>query len=105
MVAYAPVIQLAALREFEGMEDDPFVKQLSLLDQVSRFQEKKVWLVIGDRDTRVNTDHSVHFIRGITRSALKNGKEPLAELHVLPERGRQLGHHDRPEWGCQVCKS
>lgn len=85
VVAFAPVTDLTALREFHGTEDNPFVQSLSIIHQSPAFDARPVWVVIGDRDERVSTAAAISFVRAITASALDRGLNPQAELHVLPE--------------------
>jgi hypothetical protein len=79
-----------ALREFKGAGGNPLVASLSAINQAGKLAVRPVWVVIGDRDTRVGTDDAISFVRGITHAALRQGLDPHAELHVLPE---PKGHH------------
>lgn len=85
VAAFAPVTDLAALREFKGAESNPLVQRLSVVRQADALAARPVWVVIGDRDTRVGTDDAIAFVRAVTAAALGRGLEPHAELHVLPE--------------------
>jgi dienelactone hydrolase len=85
VAAFAPVTDLAALSEFRGVGDDPFVQSLSLERQAHALAERPIWLVIGDRDERVGTDRAIQFARRVTTAALEAQRSPRVELHVLPE--------------------
>lgn len=85
VAAFAPVTDLAALREFNGSHDNPLVQSLSVINQSNALAARPVWVVIGDRDARVSTDAAIAFVRAITASALARGLDAKAELHVLPE--------------------
>jgi len=85
VAAFAPVTELLALREFNGAEDNALVKSLSVINQAGKLADRPVWIIIGDRDERVGTDHAITLARQITASALTRGLNPSVELHVLPE--------------------
>jgi dienelactone hydrolase len=91
--AFAPVTELGALREFEGAEDLPLVKELALARQAERLAGRPVWIVIGDRDERVGTENAVELGDRLKASAAAQGRKNRAEILVLPEpRG-----HTTPE--------
>jgi dienelactone hydrolase len=85
VAAFAPVTDLLALREFHGAEDNALVNSLSVIKQADQLANRAVWIIMGDRDERVGTDHAVALARAITASALAQGLNPAVELHVLPE--------------------
>lgn len=85
VAAYAPVTDLASLREFRGAEDDPLVSSLALLRRNEDLAHRAVWIIIGDRDERVDTDKAVALARQITSSALAKGLDARVDLHVLSE--------------------
>ena len=85
VAAFAPVTDLAALREFNGAENNPLVPSLSVINQSNALAARPVWVVIGDRDERVGTDDAIAFVRSLTTAALTRGLDAKAELHVLPE--------------------
>ncbi len=83
--AFAPVTDLAALREFREVADRPLVKKLSLLNQAERLAGRPVWIVIGDRDERVGTHHAVTLAEKLTAAAREKGRTSGVELLVKPE--------------------
>ena len=85
VAAYAPVIDLAALREFRGAETNALVRSLALLQQAEKLAGRAVWLIIGDRDERVGTDHAITFARRITERSLARGLPSRVDLHVVAE--------------------
>jgi dienelactone hydrolase len=85
VAAYAPVTELTVVREFLGAEDNAVLKKLSLERQADRLAGRAVWLIIGDRDDRVSTDHSVQFARAVTKESLKQKVPALVDLHVVVE--------------------
>lgn len=83
--AYAPVTELTALREFRGFEEDALVRSLALHEQAENLAGRAVWIIIGDRDERVGTDHAITLARRITKAALGQGHNSRVDLHVLAE--------------------
>ena len=52
---------------------------------------RKVWILIGDQDKRVNTDNAVQLAREISRESRENKLLSKVTLHVLPEpRGHMI---------------
>ena len=85
VAAYAPVIDLSALREFRGAETNALVQSLALLRQSEKLAARAVWLIIGDRDERVGTDHTITLARRITERSLARGLASRVDLHVVAE--------------------
>jgi len=85
VAAYAPVTELAALREFRGAEGNALVRSLALHQQAENLAGRAVWIIIGDRDERVGTDHAVALARRITKAALAQGHNSRVDLHVVAE--------------------
>ena len=83
--AFAPVTDLAALREFRGAETNALVRDLALAAQADALAGRPVWIVIGDQDTRVGTDRAIDLAHRIGRAARSQGLENRVELHVVPE--------------------
>lgn len=96
VAAFAPVTDLTALREFKGAEASPLVQRLSVIRQADALANRPVWVVIGDRDTRVGTDDAIAFARAVTNAALRPGGNPRVELHVLPEPKGHTTPHGAP---------
>lgn len=85
VAAYAPVTDLAVVNEFRTAADVPLIQKLSLERQSEKLAGRAVWLIIGDRDERVSTDHSIRFARAVTAESLKLKKPALVDLHVVVE--------------------
>jgi dienelactone hydrolase len=64
VAAFAPATDLGALSEFRGAGDHPLAARLALQRRDDDLAGRAVWLVIGDRDERVGTDHVVSEPRG-----------------------------------------
>ena len=87
VAAFAPVTDLAVLSEFEGAEELPAVRSLSVINQAEKLAGRAIWIVIGDRDERVGTDSAIAFARRVTTVSLKRQVPARVELHVVPEPG------------------
>jgi hypothetical protein len=85
LAAYAPVTDLAVLREFRGAENSALVQSLALIRQVEKLAGRAVWIVIGDRDERVGSDDAIALARRITKAALAQGRDSRVDLHVVAE--------------------
>ncbi|MCA9172914.1 MAG: prolyl oligopeptidase family serine peptidase [Planctomycetales bacterium] len=85
VAAFAPVVDLAALSEFRGVEEQPLVKQLSVASSAHQLVDRAVWMVIGDRDERVGTDHSIALARAVSAAAREADRPSRLELHLLSE--------------------
>lgn len=89
VAAYSPVTDLKALREFKGAEDAPLVRQLALVKHADRLAGRAVWISIGDRDERVDTDAAIRFARALSAASAAKKLPSGVELHVGPAEG----HH------------
>jgi dienelactone hydrolase len=70
VVSYAPVTDLAALREFHGAESLPAVRAASLGEQAKRLAGRPVWITIGGNDDRVGTDKAIAFAAAVHAAAV-----------------------------------
>jgi dienelactone hydrolase len=85
VAAYAPVTDLAALREFHGAEANAMVQSLDVRKQAGKLAGRPVWLIIGDQDERVSTDKAIDLARQITRASLQRKLASQVDLHVIAE--------------------
>jgi dienelactone hydrolase len=85
VAAYAPVTDLAALREFHGAEANAMVQSLDVRKQAEKLAGRPVWLIIGDQDERVSTDKAIDLARQITRASLQLKLASQVDLHVIAE--------------------
>ena len=91
VAGFAPVTDLSVLREFKSTSERRLVKQLNLIKRAKDLAGRKVWIVIGDQDERVGTDHAIQLAREISRESRKQKLPNQATLHVLPEpRGHTI---------------
>jgi len=85
VAAFAPVTELTALREFQEIKNNAFVLSLGLQQQAQKLAGRPVWIIIGDRDLRVGTDHAISFARSVTKASLEKKPDSKVELHVIAE--------------------
>jgi dienelactone hydrolase len=85
VAAFAPVVDLGALTEFKGAEARPLVRRLDLTSRADDLAGRALWLIVGDRDERVGTDHVVAFARRVTTRSLAKRRPALVDLHVMSE--------------------
>jgi dienelactone hydrolase len=85
VAAFAPVTDLRALTEFRGLADHPLAARLDLRHQVEPLSDRALWMIIGDRDQRVDTDKTIALARGITAAALAGQGSPRVDLHVVAQ--------------------
>ena len=102
VVAFAPVTDLMALKEFSGMSGDQAAGRLSVLNIADRLAGRSLWMSIGHNDRRVSTDTAIAFARkameGDTAWKVKEGRqrtgawtEATMKLVVVPSEG-ETGH-------------
>jgi dienelactone hydrolase len=87
VAAYAPVADLASLREFRGAETLPLVKSLALTSHVDQLAGRGVWVVIGDNDQRVDTDNVIAFTRKLSAASVAKKLPRHVELYVAAVEG------------------
>jgi dienelactone hydrolase len=93
VVAYAPVADLRELSEFRLMKNSVAPELVSLEAHVAPLIGRPVFVVIGDRDDRVNTDSVIQFARRLSAAARAADVPSNVALHVLSEpRGHSVPH-------------
>jgi len=97
VVAYAPVTELGALREFHGAEKNALVQSLALNQQAMSLAGRAVWIIIGDQDNRVGTDHTIDLARQITKASIAKKNTSRVDLHVVAEPRGHTTPADAPE--------
>jgi dienelactone hydrolase len=83
--AFAPVTNLATLREFHGAANLDQIKALSLYSKAEQLAGRSLWLIIGDRDERVSTEDTIALARRVTTLSLTQSKLADVTLIVQPE--------------------
>ena len=94
VAAYAPVTDLLALREFEGLESNALARELALINTADALAARPLWLTIGSQDTRVGTDKAIEFARSLTAAADKAQQPAQVTLHILPTPGHSSTNED-----------
>lgn len=94
VAAFAPVTDLAALREFAGLEQNPLVQSLALSNTVEKLSGRAAWITIGNRDERVGTDRCAAFAGALKQEASNRGQASRICfcLSSIP------GHASHPDW-------
>jgi dienelactone hydrolase len=82
---FAPVTELAALREFHDTQEHPLVAKLSLKNQAEQLAGRPVWIIIGDVDDRVGTHHAIEVASRLSAAAKAKKIASNVELHVMSE--------------------
>lgn len=85
VAGFAPVTDLAVLREFDGHQHHQLVRKLSLRNQAERLSGRPVWIIIGDRDDRVGTSSAYGFARQLSTVAREKDIASRVELHIVSE--------------------
>lgn len=97
VVAFAPVTDLLALREFDGQDNVEAITSLALARHAEKLATRKIWLCIGNYDERVDTDLAIDFTRRVVRASVEQKVEPDVELHVMTSRGHSIHKTAHPE--------
>jgi dienelactone hydrolase len=108
VVAFAPVSDLNALREFKGTTAKDAADVLHTARLAPRLAGRSVWLCIGNHDERVSTDDAIATTRAIVRAAAEK-KLPLdVELFVTATPGHTIhktAHDEAAAWlGARLTK-
>ena len=91
VAGFAPVTDLSVLHEFKSTSERQLVKEFNLINRAKDLAGRKVWIVIGDQDKRVGTNHAVQLAREISKESRKLNLTSRVTLHVLPEpRGHTI---------------
>lgn len=85
VAAFAPVIDLGVLTEFQGAERQEIVRRLDLKGRVEELAGRALFLTIGDRDVRVGTDQTIQLARQTTAASLRKNGPARVDLHVVSE--------------------
>jgi dienelactone hydrolase len=100
-VAFAPVTNLLALREFNGMDRHAATQALNLERHADKLAGRPVWVCIGNHDERVSTDDVIRFTRRVVAASVAAQKKPLVEIHVMPSPGHTIhptAHAEAAAW-------
>lgn len=97
VVAFAPVTDLAHVREFKNLQENPAVRALNLSKVCQKLIKQHLRLYISNHDTRVHTRSCIDFAMSVVDHATSNQvRSPFVELILYPPIGHQ-GHGTPPE--------
>lgn len=85
VAAFSPVTDLFALREFKSNIKQELINEINLLNHAKELARRRSWIVIGDQDKRVGTDHAIKLAREISKLSNNLKTTGKVQLHVLPE--------------------
>jgi dienelactone hydrolase len=78
-VAFAPVTDLLALREFHGMADTAPARALDVMTLADKLLDRPIWLSIADNDERVGSRHAIDFMLHMMRISRRH-KRPMTHF-------------------------
>jgi dienelactone hydrolase len=90
VAAFAPVTNLLALSEFDGMQNQAAARKVSLLNSADKLVNQTIWICIGNNDLRVSTDDVIAFSRKVVKIAAERSKPANVELHVMAVVGHRI---------------
>lgn len=99
VAAMAPVTDLMVLEEFKTLSPPDKAAALSIEKHAEKLVDQGVWIVIGDRDVRVGTDHAIAFARRLSAIAVERNVPSHVELLV---RSEPRGHTTPPGAAAQA---
>lgn len=85
VVAFCPVTNLFALREFYGMKQENIPESFNIDNCVTALSKKDVLLITGDNDHRVGTDLTIRLARNISKASIFGNHRGDIELVVKSE--------------------
>lgn len=99
--AFAPVTNLLALSEFNGMANPAPASALSIINRSDQLSGRPIWVCIGNNDQRVSTDDLIAFTRKVAAVSIAQKKPANVELHVMPSLGHTIhptAHDEAAAW-------
>lgn len=108
VAAFAPVTELPALREFQGLEQHARTNELAIARQAEKLSGRPVWICIGNDDERVGTDRAIAFARQVVQASKSQKKNAMIELHVMASTGHSVhptAHAEAAAWIAERMKT
>ncbi|RKN66053.1 alpha/beta hydrolase family protein [Paenibacillus ginsengarvi] len=91
---FAPVTDWRALNEFDSIKERPDVEALKLHNYVDRLSGKRLFIGIGNDDSRVSTLSCCKLYTELTEHNLSRGyPESLVEFYCTDDRGHTMGDY------------
>lgn len=84
-VAYSPVTDLAALREFTAAQSLPATRAAAIRERAAQLAGRPVWIAIGANDERVGTDKMLEFGAAVHAAAVGRKVPDRCTLHIDAE--------------------
>jgi dienelactone hydrolase len=101
VAAFAPVTNLAFLKEFESMLDKSLLEVASLSRVTDKFVGRPIWITIGNRDDRVGTGGAIAFMKQVVDASALRETMATIELHIRPSVGHKTpssAHEGAARW-------
>lgn len=98
VVGFAPVTHLPALAEFAGTETSEQVRALSVRRFADKLVGRPIWMVIGNNDVRVGTEHCVALLQELVKQSAATVTPAPVELHLVGTINHRLHASPAPQW-------
>ncbi len=96
VLGFSPLTRLDTIAEFKQVQQQQLIQALSLTHLTEHLADKTVRYYIGNRDTRVSTEHCFAFIQALTEAAYAHKhRSPPIEMVIYPSIGHK-GHGTSP---------
>jgi dienelactone hydrolase len=98
VVGFAPVTHLPALSEFAGAETNEQVLALSVRRFAGKLVGRPIWMVIGNSDVRVGTEHCIALLQELVKQSAATVTPVPVELHLVGTINHRLHASPAPRW-------
>ncbi|HTI49757.1 MAG TPA: alpha/beta fold hydrolase [Planctomycetaceae bacterium] len=98
VVAFAPVTHLPALTEFAGTDKSEPVLALSVSRAADKLVGRPIWMVIGNNDVRVGTEHCLTLLQELVKKSAATVTPVPVELHLVGTINHRLHASPAPQW-------
>ena len=111
VVAFAPVTDLLALREFQGTRNKAAARSLDVMELAPKLAGRRLFIQMGHNDERVGGRHAIDFALRVMELSPYHMKplrgiwsEDALKLVITPSESRNghttydRAHHDAAEW-------
>ena len=111
VVAFAPVTDLLALREFQGFRDKAAARSLDVMELAPKLAGRRLFIQMGHNDERVGGGHAIDFALRVMELSPYHMKplqgiwsKDALKLVITPSESRNghttydRAHHDAAEW-------
>lgn len=101
VAAFAPVTNLAFLKEFEAIADKSLLEVVSLSRVTDKLVGRPIWITIGNRDDRVGTGEAIEFMKQVVAASALRKAMATIELNIWPAIGHKTptkAHEAAASW-------